>query len=387
MDFKSNLIINTYSIILLFIVYLHSRKHSEKEFLQYKLYIKMLLITIIMLVVDILSRFDGNPGTIYPYLNHLGNFLIFIISPILPSLWLSYVHYQIYLEDEKTKKLIYPLLAINAINAIMVLMSQFTGWLYYIDINNIYHRGSLFLLSASITVLLLLISFILIVINRKKIEKKYFFSLVFFAVPPFICVILQIMFYGISIILNGVVISMLIVFFNIQNQSIYTDYLTGVNNRKKLEVYLKEKVSTCTEDKTFSAIMLDLIDFKSINDTFGHEIGDRALQTAASLLNSCLRSNDFIARFGGDEFCIVLEISDSLELEAIVCRIKDCIKQYNELSNEPYILDFSIGYAVYDYHSHKKVEEFEKEIDILMYENKHAYKELKTNQMIFEYDI
>lgn len=386
MDFKSNLIINTYSIILLFIVYLHSRKHSEKEFLQYGLYMKMLLITILMLVVDILSRFDGNPGTIYPFINYVGNFLIFIISPIIPSLWLSYVHYQIYQEDEKTKKLIYPLLAINAINAFMVLMSQFTGWLYYIDINNIYHRGPLFLLSALITVFLLLISFVLIVIMRKKIEKKYFFSLVFFAVPPFICVILQIMFYGISIILNGVVISMLIVLFNIQNQSIYTDYLTGVNNRKKLEVYLKEKVSTCTEEKTFSAIMLDLIDFKSINDTFGHEIGDNALQTAANLLNSCLRSNDFIARFGGDEFCIVLEISDSLELEAIVCRIKDSVKQYNELSNQPYTLDFSIGYAVYDYHSHKKVEEFEKQIDILMYENKQASKAQKMNQMIFEYD-
>lgn len=68
--------------------------------------------------------------------------------------------------------------------------------------------------------------------------------------------------------LNGVVLSSLIVFLNIQNQNMHIDYLTVVNNRKKLEIYLKEKISTITENKTFSAIMIDLNDFKSINDTF-----------------------------------------------------------------------------------------------------------------------
>ena len=158
-----------------------------------------------------------------------------------------------------------------------------------------------------------------------------------------------------------------------------TDFLTGLNNRKKLEIYLKEKISTSTEDKTFSAIMIDLNSFKSINDTFGHDMGDNALQVFAKLLNSCLRSNDFIARFGGDEFFIVLDISNRMDLEEIVRRINVCVEKYNESGERPYKLDFSIGYAVYDYHSHMKAEEFQKQIDILMYENKQANKEIRRN--------
>jgi diguanylate cyclase (GGDEF)-like protein len=285
----------------------------------------------------------------------------------------------VFQDEKKTRRLIYPLLAINVVNTVMVILNQFFGWYYYIDSDNIYHRGPLFLLSASFTVTLILVAFVLIIANRKKVEKKHYFSLVFFAVPPFVCIILQIIFYGISLMLNSVVLSLLMVSLNIQNRSMYTDYLTGVNNRKKLEIYLKEKISTSTEDKTFSAIMIDLNSFKSINDTFGHDMGDNALQVFAKLLNSCLRSNDFIARFGGDEFFIVLDISNRIDLEEIVHRINVCVEKYNESGDCPYKLYFSMGYAVYDYHSHMKAEEFQKQIDILMYENKQANKEIRRN--------
>lgn len=374
MSLLNNIIINIYSILILIIIYQNSLKHDEKESMQYKLYMMMLQLTILMLVIDIFSRFDGKPDTVYFVINNFGNFLIFILNPILPSLWLLYAHLQVFQEEEKTKRLIYPLLAINALNAIMVVLTQFFGWFYYIDSDNIYHRGPLFLLSASITVALVFSSFVIIIANCRKIEKKYCYSLMLFAAPPFVCIILQIIFYGISIVLNGVVLSLLIAIFNIQNHSIYTDYLTGVNNRKKLEIYLEEKISTSTEDKTFSAILIDLNNFKSINDTYGHNMGDYALQIFAKLLKNCLRSNDFIARFGGDEFCAVLDICDRNDLEDITWRINTCIEEYNESGTQPYKLGLSMGYAVYDYNSGMGVKEFIKEIDTLMYKNKHAYK-------------
>nr|WP_295975484.1 GGDEF domain-containing protein [uncultured Bacillus sp.] len=318
------------------------------------------------------------PILIYSVINHFGNFLVFLLNAILPSLWLLYVHFQVFQVEGKTRQLFYPLLAINGANVVMVILSQFFDWFYYIDLDNIYHRGPLFLLSASITIVMLLIPFVIIIVNHKKIEKKHFFSLVFFAVPPFVCIFLQIAFYGISLMLNSVVLSLLIVFLNIQNRSLHIDYLTEANNRKKLEIYLKEKIRKCTEAKTFSAIMIDLNDFKSINDTFGHDIGDSALQTSVKLLKSCLRSNDFIARYGGDEFCIVLDISSRNELEEIAGRINSCIEKYNESSAPPYKLGFSMGYAVYDYHSYMKAEEFQKQIDKLMYEKSRSINKKKS---------
>lgn len=365
--------------MLLIFIYIHALKHTEKIYLQHNLYMMMLKITILMLVVDIFSRFDGNPGTIYSVINFFSNFLIYLLSPILPSLWLLYAHYQVFHEEKKTKQWLYPLLFINAVNAVMLVLSQFYGWFYYIDSNNIYHRGQFFWFPAFITILLTFAAFVLIVVNRKNIEKRYFFSLVFFPVPPLVCVFLQIIFYGISLMLNSVALSLLIVFFNIQNHSMNTDYLTGAYNRKKLETYMKERISTSNEFKTFSAILIDLNNFKSINDTFGHDMGDYALETSVKLLKSCLRSTDFIARFGGDEFYVILDVSNMNDLEATVCKINNCIEKYNKQDTKPYKLGFSMGYAVYNYHSHMKVEEFQKQIDILMYENKRANKEIKAN--------
>lgn len=372
----SNVVVNIYSIAILIIIYILSLKQEEKESLQNKIYKRIIQITMIMLVIDILSRFDGNPGTIYSAINHFGNFMIFLLNPVVPSLWLLYVHDQVYHKEEKTRQLSYPILAINLLNIVVLVLTQFFGWYYYIDSDNIYHRGNLFGLAVTITMMLVLVTFAFIIFNREKIDNKHYFALVFFAIPPTLCIILQAMFYGISIILNGIVLSLLIVFLNIQNQNIYTDYLTGINNRKNLEIYLKTRINSCTENKTFSAIMLDLNNFKTINDTFGHDMGDNALQITATLLESCLGSNDFIARYGGDEFCIVLDASNRISLEKIICRINSCIEKYNESSEQPYKLGLSMGYAVYDYHSYMDTEEFQKQIDTMMYENKKTNREL-----------
>lgn len=377
MELKSNVVINIYSIALLIVIGYNSYKQEDKENFQYMLYKMMLQVTGLLLVVDIFSRFDGNIDTIYPVLNQIGNFMIFFLNPILPSLWLLYAHYQVFKDAEKTKRLYKPLIAINIAHGIMVILSQFYGWFYYIDSFNIYHRGPLFWLTASFTIVMLLATFVLIIVNRKKIDRKHFFSLAFFAVPPFLCIVIQLTFYGISIMLNSVVLSLFIVFLNIQNHSIYIDFLTGVNNRKKLEIYLKGKINSCIESKTFSAIMIDLNNFKSINDTFGHDVGDNALQISAKLLNSCLRTNDFIGRFGGDEFVIVLDICNRIDLEEVVSRINYSVEKFNETSHKPFKISFSMGYAVYNYNSQMKIDEFLKHIDMLMYEDKHASKKLK----------
>jgi len=308
MSLENNIILNLYSIAVLLIIYFHASKFFERDSLSDKLYMLILYVTMLLLAVDILSRFDGNSSMIYPVFNQIGNFLSFFLSPVLPSLWVAYVHFYIFPNERKTKGLFYPLCILNVLNASALVISQLLGfgWFYYIDTENIYHRGPFFLIPAFITIILMLVAFVIIVKNRKSLGNKTFFSLIFFAIPPFVSIILQIAFYGISFMLNSVVLSLLVVFLNIQNYSIHTDHLTGLNNRRKLDAYLKEKINLCTSDKVFSIILLDINDFKCINDTYGHNIGDNALETAAKLLKSCLRARDFIARYGGDEFCIVI---------------------------------------------------------------------------------
>ena len=100
---------------------------------------------------------------------------------------------------------------------------------------------------------------------------------------------------------NFLVFSLLIAHLFIQRESLDTDFLTGIGNRRKLDLSLKAHVFA---NKPFSAILLDLDNFKQINDKFGHEAGDIALKKAAEILQASVREGDIIARYGEDEFCI-----------------------------------------------------------------------------------
>jgi diguanylate cyclase (GGDEF)-like protein len=359
-----------YSVVILMLIFFHALKSTEKNLLQQKLFVSMLLVTVFLLITDILSRFDGRPGTTYAAANQVGNFIIFLLSPVLPSLWLLYVQSQVKHDTIRIKRWLYIIPAINVINLVAVVLSQFLGWLYYIGADNIYHRGPLFWIPVLMTIVLAVSSFVLTAVNYKNIEKKYFRSLMFFPIPPIVCVILQLSFYGVSLMLNGAALSLLIIFISIQNQKMNTDYLTGAYNRKGLDIYLRQRIDASTENKTFSAILLDLDKFKAINDTFGHNIGDCVLVSSVRLLKTCLSSNDFIARFGGDEFYIILNISSIDELEAAVRKITDCLAAYNDKRIAPFKLSASMGYAVYNYHSRQNAAEFLQQVDALMYANK-----------------
>jgi diguanylate cyclase (GGDEF)-like protein len=330
----------------------------------------MIAMVIVLLIMDIFSRFDGKPDTFYYAINRFGNFMIFSLNLVMPSLWFLYVYNQVYHEESKMKRVFFYFIALNCINVIMVALSQLWGWFYYFDSNNIYHRGPLYCIPVIITGSLLIYIYYFIIKNRKRIDKNHYIALAYFLAPPCIGIIFQIIFYGISLILNCLVLSLLIVYLNIQNHNMYTDYLTGVYNRKKLDQYLKSRIEASTEDKTFSAIMIDLNNFKKINDTWGHDEGDKALRMATTLLGSCLREDDFIARFGGDEFCIILDVISQERLDEIVQRINHTFENYNATCNQPYTLSYSIGYALYDYHSKMKMEEFQKQLDMLLYDDK-----------------
>ena len=92
----------------------------------------------------------------------------------------------------------------------------------------------------------------------------------------------------------------------------YHDELTGLANRSLFSEKVAERLATITEDRMPVILFLDLDDFKIVNDTLGHAIGDRLLVEVAERLRGVLRADDFAARFGGDEFAILLEDGPNL---------------------------------------------------------------------------
>ncbi|WP_457750164.1 EAL domain-containing protein [Sulfurimonas sp.] len=129
----------------------------------------------------------------------------------------------------------------------------------------------------------------------------------------------------------------------------YHDALTGLSNRVNFEEYLQHALSISKRNKTILAVLfIDLDRFKVINDTLGHDIGDEVLKTVASRLKTTLRESDFISRWGGDEFVIILENLTSVSDTAIIAA--NIIKNLAEaihVNEHSLITTASIGIAVY----------------------------------------
>jgi diguanylate cyclase (GGDEF)-like protein/PAS domain S-box-containing protein len=122
----------------------------------------------------------------------------------------------------------------------------------------------------------------------------------------------------------------------------FYDALTGLPNRRLMLERLGQALISSARHGRHGALMLfDLDDFKTLNDTLGHDIGDQFLVEVAARLSSCTREGDTVARLGGDEFVIILEDLDAeslaaMQAESVAVKIQTAL-------NEPYLLDLSLA--------------------------------------------
>ena len=163
----------------------------------------------------------------------------------------------------------------------------------------------------------------------------------------------------------------------IRNLAFY-DSLTGLPNRRLLIDRLKHALAASARSKMYGAVLfLDLDNFKTLNDTLGHDVGDLLLQQVAKRLSAASREDDTIARIGGDEFVVILENLSDKPMEAAEYAKVICDKHLISL-NESYTLakyechsSPSIGVTLFNDHQ-SGIEELLKQADIAMYQAKKA---------------
>jgi diguanylate cyclase (GGDEF)-like protein len=148
------------------------------------------------------------------------------------------------------------------------------------------------------------------------------------------------------------------------------DPLTGVYNRNFFnEIITNEINRTKRYGEKFSIVVMDIDNFKQINDDYGHLIGDWILKECALILGKSIRSSDLLVRFGGDEFLVVTLETGSEECRALSCRVDQHLAVWNKEHSSPdYGLSISIGCAMYE--QGKDLMEVIKEADSRMYKNK-----------------
>jgi len=129
------------------------------------------------------------------------------------------------------------------------------------------------------------------------------------------------------------------------------DVLTDLPNRNQTIHYLQNKINTSRRNhKLLAAVMLDLDDFKSTNDKFGHDLGDRLLVVIAQRLKRLIRSTDMVGRLGGDEFAIILsDLNNFDEVEQMTNRINSLVASSITVDGKNYKLTTSLGITVFPF--------------------------------------
>ncbi|MGY3454895.1 diguanylate cyclase (GGDEF)-like protein [Bradyrhizobium sp. LM3.4] len=145
------------------------------------------------------------------------------------------------------------------------------------------------------------------------------------------------------------------------------DALTDLPNRVLMRGHLERRVAELSQGKPFAILYIDVDEFKGVNDSLGHEVGDELLRQVANRLRACVSGNDMVARLGGDEFAIVKAgTNDQAELTALAEQILKALRAPVNCNGQEIPTDASIGIAIAPDHG-DTLEDLLKRADLAMY--------------------
>jgi diguanylate cyclase (GGDEF)-like protein len=152
-----------------------------------------------------------------------------------------------------------------------------------------------------------------------------------------------------------------------------TDELTGLYNRRGFfTVAAHQLLVASRSDRDLVVVFADLDQMKQINDQFGHQEGDRALQQVAGVLRQTFRQSDLIARISGDEFAVLATQTQREYLPVMLDRLQQNLAAHNDRSGNAYSIELSVGAVVYDESVPTTIDELLAQADAAMYQNKLA---------------
>ena len=364
MNLQSIIISNVIGFAIVVTVLISSHLVRQRRLLSDKLLTTMLILTGFS-CLDEMSTFilDGTVFWGSHALRILMSTLLYTSNMVNSFLWCLYTDLRLYQSESRIKKN-YLVAGIPVLVGVLVLLVNiFTGIVFNIDADGIYHRGVL--CNAYYVSILgyLLFSAVIYLRYRRNTGQGEFFPIGMFLTPILIGATAQVLVYGISIGWCSVAIGLAGIYMSLQNELSYVDNLTKLYNRS----YLNQVISEIERKKMLAGgVMIDIDYFKTINDVYGHAEGDQALIKTAEILRRATPSKGIPVRFAGDEFIIILRNVHENDILTLKNNIREVLKEFNNETEKPYKLSFSIGHSMY----YGVPDAFLTQMDERMYEEK-----------------
>lgn len=325
---------------------------------------KPFLIAIILTIIIILSEsvtvLTENGSLNFRSINILSNILGFALTPMIP-ISIALIFDRMILRMNKLW------LIPNLINIIATILSPLFRFVFYVDEYNLYMRGDYFF----IFIIVYFMNFMFLVIVTLEGGKKYNYPIMGMLALSLFTIL------GTSIQLvyplaysswHCVTLSLLLYFLLMSEFDSSFDTLTSLYNRATFDKATKQLEAT----KAFSVIILDINNFKSINDTYGHDYGDSVIKAVAEIIRKSFNKHYTCYRFGGDEFSI---IGNELDKEKIEHQLRIMTNNFQEMREEGNPLPtVSYGYSIFQGGEKLDFQKILKDADTQMYHYKRINK-------------
>lgn len=260
----------------------------------------------------------------------------------------------------------------------LLIFNIFSGFMFYIDENGVYRRGSFFWLAYLFSYIYVAVAcgrtIHALVTKSYQGDRRTIVLHTLFPLGPGIAGIIQYFYPRLPVACVTMSLTTLLFYMLWTDQLISLDPLTGLNNRKQLFHYYDHWSRNHGSDEIMYILMIDANKFKSINDNYGHIMGDQALKNIAEALRVACKSlpkRGNIARYGGDEFAVLFESADPGTAIMIKKKINEALKAVNERTGLPFELTVSTGVSFTD--GSLTAKELIDKADEDMYEEKSAY--------------
>ncbi|MBR0484317.1 MAG: GGDEF domain-containing protein [Oscillospiraceae bacterium] len=367
MNLQAIIIVNLFGIALLVILLISSHLVRQRQQLSDRLFTSMIIVTALACLVEMLTfLFDGQSQIPNIHvLNLLGNSFLYVANIINCFSWCLYADLHLYHDENRIRKKGLKMGIPAIICLIAVILNLKFQFLFSIDENAFYHRklgGYVFYVA---TMSYLVYSIVTRHLYSRRYGKDRFFPIYMFLTPILLGATAQYIIYGLSIGWCCTALGLAGIYMSLQNELSYIDPLTKLYNRNYLDHVLNQ---ISRKSAPAGGLMIDLDYFKSINDRFGHTVGDEALVEASRIIRLNIPAKALPIRFAGDEFIILMYTSQETELIQIEKKLRDALLNFNQTSRKKYQLSFSIGRSVYQ--PQNTTDAFLNEMDNCMYEEK-----------------
>ncbi len=365
---------NGCAVVLLITLLLNYRRKHGAQTEEARLFVRMIISNLMQCLVETVTIIiDGKlfPGAI-PLAKVLNAFL-FMNNINFSLMWALYAEEKMGVHKKKGKTLWDRVKLVPAVLIVLgSVLNLFTPVFFRITEENVYQRVGIYFLAFFATYFYLGVGIVTIYVNRRLTEKSLFLPAFTFLFPVCLASVVQVAFPGVSLLWSGAAIGLASAYMNLLDESAFTDKLSGLFSRH----YLNQYLSTLSERSRYSfsilGIMIDVDDFKSINDQFGHLMGDNAIAAVGKILKSAIPDNRHIFRYAGDEFVIIMPVEHPEDAQSILDRIRTETEHFNKTGSRPYRLSLSMGYTIYVHGENPNA--FLDRMDAKMYQEKRLHK-------------